>query len=568
MNIHRWVAIIVGLVWAVSAAAGAATYFVNIGTNGSDADLNDGICDADLGTGGLQCTLRAAIEQANFNPGPDNIFFNLPTGITPQLPVLTYTSALPNIVESVLLDASTQPIFGRVELSGQFAGAGAKGLVIQANNCVVRNLTVNRFGSTGIVLRLGGGHKIEGCIVGLNSGGTTARANTLDGILIENSSNNIIGGMLAGQGNIISGNSRNGIYIAQTNLQQDLPVNNVIVGNLIGLNAAGTAKIPNAQNGILVEDASFTTIGDAFAAGRNIISGNNLSGVRVTGDPEKTTGTLILSNYIGTNPAGLAPIGNLLHGVFLDGPGLTVIGDATTTPGLAPGNLIAANSTGINMADMTGHARINGNSIGAGIGGAPVMPNSQGGIRALGETEDVIVGGADDYSGNLIAHNGINGVVVAPTARRIAMLRNSIFNNNALGIDLGADGVTANDADDADVGANDRQNFPELIIAGTRAGRLRIDGALFSIPNTEYRVEFFSNQQCDPVGFGEGEAYLGFADVKTTDDGETVFSVYLPQPEVPGLLITATATSPISGTSEFSACEEIVEIDVEGLVFH
>lgn len=44
-----------------------------------DADLMDGVCDADLVTAGLQCTLRAAIMHANATMGADEIV--LPAGV-------------------------------------------------------------------------------------------------------------------------------------------------------------------------------------------------------------------------------------------------------------------------------------------------------------------------------------------------------------------------------------------------------------------------------------------------------------------------------------------------------
>ncbi len=54
--------------------ASAGGILVNDYGEGFDADLNDGVCDIVAG-GPLTCTLRAAIEQANFNPGQDIIEF-------------------------------------------------------------------------------------------------------------------------------------------------------------------------------------------------------------------------------------------------------------------------------------------------------------------------------------------------------------------------------------------------------------------------------------------------------------------------------------------------------------
>ena len=58
---------------------------------------------------------------------------------------------------------------------------------------------------------------------------------------------------------------------------------------------------------------------------------------------------------------------------------------------------------------------------------------------------------------------------------------------------------------------------------------------------------------CHAIGFGEGEKYLGYADVPTDDSGNAGFSESL-GPVFTGEHITATATDDQNNTSEFSAC--------------
>ena len=71
--------LVVGPAWAIS------TFTVNHTTNESNASTADGVCDFDPSTAGNQCTLKAAIQQANANANPaetDLIRFNIPGDTT------------------------------------------------------------------------------------------------------------------------------------------------------------------------------------------------------------------------------------------------------------------------------------------------------------------------------------------------------------------------------------------------------------------------------------------------------------------------------------------------------
>src|SRR5262245_11232749 len=73
--------------------AADATFVVNKVGDASDMNLADSKCDTSTNTGN-QCTLRAAIEEANDTAGIDTINFNITaasTTITPNtpLPVIT-----------------------------------------------------------------------------------------------------------------------------------------------------------------------------------------------------------------------------------------------------------------------------------------------------------------------------------------------------------------------------------------------------------------------------------------------------------------------------------------------
>ena len=90
---------------------------------------------------------------------------------------------------------------------------------------------------------------------------------------------------------------------------------NVVQGNYIGTNAAGTAPLPNFGYAVvLMAGASNTTVGGTVAAARNVLSGNDQAGVGIFSG---ATGNVVRGNYIGTNAAGTAAIGNQFGGVWL-----------------------------------------------------------------------------------------------------------------------------------------------------------------------------------------------------------------------------------------------------------
>src|ERR1051326_2513249 len=130
-------------------------------------------------------SLRQAILDANAAAGPNTISFAITNTTLTIMPV----SPLPAITNPLTIDGTTQPGFAGlplIELNGSSAGAAADGLRITAGNSTVRGLVINRFTGNGIHLTNGGKNLIEGNVLGLDGAATTARANSLNGILIFN----------------------------------------------------------------------------------------------------------------------------------------------------------------------------------------------------------------------------------------------------------------------------------------------------------------------------------------------------------------------------------------------
>src|SRR5262249_29826473 len=138
---------------------------------------------------------------------------------------------------------------------------------------------------------------------------------------------------VGGFGNVISGNTTDGVDLNGVG-------DNVVLGNFIGTNAAGTAALPNAGNGVHVENAANNTIGSLISGERNVISGNLQNGVLLEG----SSGSLLLDtvvegNFIGTDAGGTAALGNAGDGVRIDTASNNTVGGSVT----AAGNTIAFN---------------------------------------------------------------------------------------------------------------------------------------------------------------------------------------------------------------------------------
>lgn len=185
------------------------------------------------------------------------------------------------------------------------------------------------------------------------------------------------------------------------------------------------------------------------------------------------------------------------------------------------------------------------------------------------------LGGLLPTEQNLIANDtGFCGAVnVTQSTGSVTgtIIGNVTHSNNSIGIDLNGDRVTLNDVNDADVGPNNLQNFPELHLAQPVAGLgLRVRGRLdipFPTPPSRYTLSFYESAGCDASGYGEGTIYLGSQDVELVSQlvptplGIERFVVDLPANITPGTIITATATAPDGSTSEFSQCTRVASAD-------
>jgi hypothetical protein len=410
--------------------------------------------------------------------------------------------------------------------------------------------------------------KPSGCYIGTNAAGTAPLANGGNGISIR-SPGVAVGGATAPERNIISGNSGSGIKIEPVDAGTTLE-NIEIENNFIGINAAGSAVIPNSEHGL------FMTYTGGLVK-KNLISGNGMSGI--SAKPPITTSLLfeISENYIGTDVAGNIDLGNAGDGITLEyngtvptgvrtsdilgnvvsgnnGDGVRIFGNVTfDSAGTRSGSNNAMTSP-INwvpfMSRPTGSQGQQaapgnlplGNRIGTNAAGTAALGNSGHGVSITGVPTKIGGDTADD--GNIIAHNGGSGVNIANIGDQTGrpgspVLNNFIYSNTLLAIDLGGDGPTPNDLLDPDMGPNNLQNYPVLASAFSHGPSTTINGVINTTPNTYLKIHFYKSLG----GLLGKDGPMGMLLVSSNASGNATFSATFPVAVTAGSRVVAVATT-------------------------
>ena len=199
-------------------------------------------------------SLRQAITDANNALGPHVINFNIPgTGPFTISPATEFPALGGQQIE---INGLSQPSATcgapLIVINGASAPMSSSGLILNRAGHVVKGLVINGFSGIGIGVSGTGGHTLSCNFIGTNAAGTAAVANA-NGISVQPGSiDNRIG--LAGEGNVIAGNRGYGIRLEQTS-------GNVLLSNIIGLNATGTAAVGNISIGVDIFNSTNTTIG-------------------------------------------------------------------------------------------------------------------------------------------------------------------------------------------------------------------------------------------------------------------------------------------------------------------
>jgi|GEM_PF-2915818 len=301
---------------------------------------------------------------------------------------------------------------------------------------------------------------IRGNYIGINAAGNSGYGNAGSGVYIAASANNnTVGG--TNQGNVISGNAGQGVDIstngnvvsgnkigtniagtaalgngsggvrisggAQGNFIGYLNVvsgntgdgikidsnsdNNYVLGNTVGLNAAKTLKVPNSGAGVSIfNQSSGNLVG--LGGTSNVIAGNGSAGIVIVDSGSDSNS--IYANYIGTNELSALGLGNSGDGIYI-GNGTTnnVIGDAVDAGNR---NIISGNvGNGVQVAGGgTSYVTVAGNFIGTNVAGTQALPNGQAGVALIYAT-NVTIGGDSAAAVQCISGNTQQGIFAQGT---------------------------------------------------------------------------------------------------------------------------------------------------------
>lgn len=533
-----------------------SSFVINSTGNQDDGTPGDGLCK----TTGNVCTFRAAIQESNARPFYDGydtlalpITFSISGSGVQTIKPATY---LPEIFYPLYIDGYTQT-GGTANTNNFIQGlntnitvlldaedGGAHALAFHCGNNTIKGLSVIN-GNIDFLYEDGyskstDGNTIQGCFIGMGTDGATPYYGALN---FNNQHYNVIGGTSNAMRNLVGG----GVIFTKSNY-------NTVQGNYFGATSTGIASSGTGEHSIQINDSSsYNEIGGTNTNARNLISGGNL-GVSITGSQAHHNS--VLGNYIGVAIDGSTALGNGRSGINLSdsthhntiGSGNVIAANSNDEAGIwmdnVYSNTIQSNYIGTDVA-MTA-------SIGNGAPG-----NFSAGIMILGNSHDNMIGGWLGYEGNVIANNNSHGIAAyANVGNGNAILSNLIYNNVEMGIDLLADDApNGNDDKDDDSGPNDLQNFPVLNGAYASANDIIVSGTLNSKPNASYTLQYFYNSACDGTGNGEGQALIGAETVTTDASGNAGFFKSFNITVSVGAYVSALATDASNNTSEFSVCQ-------------
>lgn len=392
---------------------------VNSTGDGDDADTSDGACDTGGKVGDApECTLRAAIEEANARSGADTITFDISGGGTPRI---TPSTLLPNITDSATIDGTSQ--------SGNWVELDATGLQnglhLTGGTSTVRGLAIWGALSAAVSIGGGSGHRIVGDHIGTDATGTADDRAAHYGVGVTGAPGVVIGGT-GNDGNVIVGGAvvdnlaGSSVFIGSGSAGAQ------IVGNVINEKQGGTAPAGPGEGvgtGVRVQSPQAVVKNNEFGSGSRavwlnadakgaMVQGNTIGvsvggsvpmpvtdGIRVEGTPNVTVqDNTVIATHIDVAVAGRQTytVGND-GGTSLRNPSVTdSTGPVTGTGAVISGNTLGYQGTDDGPAGL----RTAGVYLWDGATGVMVTDNTIAGHK---DTDVMISGGSGDtLAGNRI----------------------------------------------------------------------------------------------------------------------------------------------------------------------
>jgi parallel beta-helix repeat protein len=436
--------------------AEAATYTVTM-----TSDRNTpGLCPV------LNCSLREAITNANNNPGPDTINFNISGcgGVCTLAIDHTAYGPLPALTGGdTIIDGTTAP--DTIEINCTNSTSAACLRINSANN-TIKGLVINRCPWAGVLISgtAADHNQVLGCYIGTDATGESGSGNNGSGVVITGGAdNNKIGDL--GNGNVISANYGDGVWIYGEGTDD-----NSVAYNYIGTDKDGEADLGNDNNGIYISNHADSNDIGSIAGGRNVISSNNGDGIRIS----NADGNCIVGNYIGTQKDGENPSGNGGSGVWIfNGAQRNIVGGSI----MEERNVISGNEEyGVHI-DGADNNTVSGNYIGTNKGGGSALGNRYAGVLIANGSTNNTIGGDTEAKKNVISGNG----TVDPwDGVEISNSNANTVQGNYIGLGANGDVAVANSDDGVSVSGDGNVVKDNVISGNTDDGLYIING-----PNTQ-----------------------------------------------------------------------------------
>ncbi|MEL6688012.1 MAG: right-handed parallel beta-helix repeat-containing protein, partial [Pseudomonadota bacterium] len=404
-------------------------------------------------------SLPQAITDANNNPGPDTIVFNVP-GSGER--ILNFSAAVTITDDDLTIDGTTQtgttcgspssgtppsPVLRIDGTANGTTGGNYHGFRVNADNVTIRGFAMTSFDRAIDIFSTSSGVEVSCNVFGVRASGV------VDAVRY---------GVIAGGPNASIEDNQMSAAIENAILVESSGTGTQITGNIIGDYQTRTEDYRNQDSGILINGASSVTIGGMSASDRNIISDNGNEGIEL----QSASNITILGNYIGLMSTGTSALGNSVSGLHIENSSSVTVGN-----GLASGrNIIAGNGRrAINVvAGSISNLTVDGNYLGTDVTGNTTLTNGQNFDWYFG---DGISFGGGSFNNIQITDNVIGGLPGAYIEFYGTAASNVTIQGNSLGV--GANG-TANIGTDADEPliniSGGTRNYSAFTIGGTGAG--------------------------------------------------------------------------------------------------